>query len=76
MRWIGAELRDVELYLELASKDSIEVGGLLTTRPNGKLRDVVVISPVVIARGHGKSATSEPGDAGPDGRGSTGSARP
>ncbi|MEJ7598130.1 MAG: hypothetical protein WKG01_09500 [Kofleriaceae bacterium] len=75
-RWIGAELPDVELYLELSSKDGIEVGGLLTTRPYGKLRDVVVISPVVIARRHGKSATSEPTDAGPDGRPNAGSARP
>ena len=31
-RWIGAELRDVELYLELtAVPEAIEVGGLLTT---------------------------------------------
>ena len=73
LRWIGAELQDVELYLELASRpDGIEVGGLLTTRPNNKLRDVVVISPVVVARRHGKSAT-EPV---PDGRPDAGSARP
>lgn len=76
-RWIGAELRDVELFLELASRpDGIEVGGLLTTRPGGKLRDVVVISPITIPRRHGKSATSETSDAGPDGRSGPGSAKP
>jgi hypothetical protein len=76
-RWIGAELRDVDLFLELTSRaDGIEVGGLLTTRPNGKLRDVVVISPKLVARRHGKSATSETSDAGPDGRHAPGSAKP
>ena len=79
-RWIGAELRDVELFLELVSRpDGIEVGGLLTTRPGGKLRDVVVISPVTIARQHsksGKSATSETSDGGPDGRSGPGSGKP
>jgi hypothetical protein len=80
-RWIGAELQDVDLFLEVTSRpDGIEVGGLLTTRPNGKLRDVVVISPVVrerlIPRRHGKSATSETSDAGPDGRPGPGSAKP
>ena len=48
-RWIGAELRDVDLYLELTSRpDAIEVGGLLTTRAGDKLRDVVVISPTSV----------------------------
>ncbi len=54
-RWIGSELRDVDLYLELTSRsDSIEVGGLLTTRvadrAGDKIRDVVVISPVLVPR--------------------------
>ncbi len=50
-RWIGAELRDLDLYLELASHpDSIEVGGLLTTKIGDRLRDIVVISPVPVAR--------------------------
>ena len=66
-RWIGAELREVELYLELTSRpDSVEVGGLLTTRPEaqGAWRDVVVISPASVARRRGKSAGSEGTDAG------------
>jgi hypothetical protein len=66
-RWIGAELREVELYLELTSRpDSVEVGGLLTTRSEapGAWRDVVVISPASVARRRGKSAGFEGSDAG------------
>jgi hypothetical protein len=65
-RWIGADLDEVELYLELSSHaDSIEVGGLLTTRPaQGPWRDVVVISPVQVPRKSGKSAPPEGVDAG------------
>jgi len=69
-RWIGAaDVRDVELYLELASRpDGIEVGGLLTTmvtaRGATKIRDVVVISQVMVARRRGKSAPTEASDAG------------
>jgi len=66
-RWIGAELREVELYLELTSRpDSVEVGGLLTTRAGaqGAWRDVVVISPASVARRRGKSAGAEGSDAG------------
>jgi hypothetical protein len=64
-RWIGAELRDVELYLEVTSKpDTIEVGGLLTTRISDKLHDVVVISPVPVPRKHVKSLPFEAPDAG------------
>ena len=66
-RWIGADLRDVELYLELTSRtDSIEVGGLLTTRSSARgkpIRDVVAISPATVARHRGKVAGSEPIDA-------------
>jgi hypothetical protein len=68
-RWIGADLREVELYLELTSRaDGIEVGGLLTTR-NGakaatKFRDVVVISPATAPRRRGKPAAVEASDAG------------
>jgi hypothetical protein len=62
-RWIGAELRDLDLYLELSSRaDSIEVAGLLTTRggPSGdRLRDLIVISPVQVPRRHPKSASTE-----------------
>ena len=64
-RWIGADLRDLELYLELTSHpDSIEVGGLLTTRSGDKIRDIVVISPVPVARRRPKSAAPEATDAG------------
>ncbi len=65
-RWVGAELAEVELYLELSSHaDSVEVGGLLTTRPaQGPWRDVVVISPVSVPRKSGKSAPPEVVDAG------------
>lgn len=64
-RWIGAELRDVTLYLELTSHpDVIEVGGLLTTSASGKIRDIVEISPVPVARRHPKPPPSEPADAG------------
>jgi len=53
-RWIGAELRDVQLYLELTSQtDGIEVGGLLTTQSGSKIRDVAVISPVRVGRKSG-----------------------
>ncbi len=74
-RWIGADLRDVDLYLDLVSRpDAIEVGGLLTTKGGlagaTKIRDVVAISPIPVARRHGKvvevvDAGVEPGDAGP-----------
>ncbi len=84
-RWIGAEVHDVDLYLELASHaDTIEVGGLLTTRPGtAATRDVVVISTVSVARRRGKSAgeaagSAEPVDAGTpvrEGSGSAGSDR-
>lgn len=60
-RWIGADLREVDLYLELAIRsDAIEVGGLLTTRvAEGKTwRDVVVISTTSATRRPGKSASS------------------
>ncbi len=67
-RWIGADLRDVELYLELTSRpDAIDVGGLLTTRSSSraatKIRDVVVISPAQVARRRGKAGSAEAGDA-------------
>lgn len=66
-RWIGADLNDVDLYLELQSRsDGIEVGGLLTTRTAQKIRDVVVISPVVAARRRGKTVPPESGSPGVD----------
>jgi hypothetical protein len=87
-RWIGAEVREVDLYLELANLgDTIEVGGLLTTRPNGAgpTRDVVVISKVSVphttAGKTGKATTTDAGSTEtPDGglapRDSSGSATP
>ena len=59
-RWIGSDLHDLDLYLELISRpDVIEVGGLLTTRigtlANRKIRDVVAISPVPVPRRRGKA---------------------
>ena len=66
-RWIGADLRDLDLYLELASRpDGIEVGGLLTTKgANGKIRDVIAILPATAARRHAaKLPQGDPGDAG------------
>jgi len=66
-RWIGADLNDVDLYLELVSRsDGIEVGGLLTTRTAQKIRDVVVISPVVVARRRGKAVPPETAGPGVD----------
>ncbi|MBA2540187.1 MAG: hypothetical protein H0V17_11170 [Deltaproteobacteria bacterium] len=67
-RWIGAELRDVDLYLELTSRpEGIEVGGLLTTSRSERIHDVVTISPVMVPRKHAKPATPEAVDAGAPG---------
>jgi hypothetical protein len=64
-RWIGAELRDLDLYLELTShSDSIEVGGLLTTKSGDRIKDIVVISPVPVLRHRVRTAPAEPLDAG------------
>jgi hypothetical protein len=68
-RWIGADLRDVDLYLELTSRpDAIEVGGLLTTlgstHATTKIRDVVVIAPASVPRRRAKPAAFEASDAG------------
>jgi hypothetical protein len=64
-RWIGSELHDLDLYLDLTSHaDGIEVGGLLTTRLNTNLRDLLVLAPVQVPRAHRKSPSGEAGDAG------------
>lgn len=64
-RWIGAELANVDLYLEIAHRsDGIEVGGLLTSWRGEKIRDVAVISPQVVPRRGGKSSASDANDAG------------
>lgn len=60
-RWIGADLRDIDLFLEVAAKpDSLEVGGLLATRIGQNIRDIVVISPVPVARRRPKTPPVEP----------------
>ncbi|MDQ3370064.1 MAG: hypothetical protein M3680_32000 [Myxococcota bacterium] len=68
-RWIGADLREVDLYLELTARpDGLEVGGLLTTRTDAtQVRDVAVISPVVVRRRPGKATAPDPVDAGAPG---------
>ncbi|CAN5846763.1 hypothetical protein BH11MYX3_BH11MYX3_29570 [soil metagenome] len=72
-RWIGAEVGDIDLYLELTSRrDTIEVGGLLTTRPqNEAMRDVVVISTMTVPRRRAKPAGSEASGAEPPDAGTT-----
>jgi hypothetical protein len=66
-RWIGADLRDIELYLELTSRaDGIDVGGLLTTRGTSRdaaIRDVVVIAPIQVPHRRGKPPAGEASDA-------------
>jgi hypothetical protein len=75
-RWIGSDLHDVELYLELTSRvDGIDVGGLLATHSasRGKrIADVVVISPAQVARHRGKTAAAEASDAGSPGASAAG----
>lgn len=85
-RWIGVELRAIDLVLELvAGRDVIEVGGLLTTdaessEAHSPWRDVVVISPVSVTRRHGRSAPADgssavEGSAGSNGLAAAGSAQ-
>lgn len=73
-RWLGAELKDFELYLELKSgAEAIEVGGLLTTTRDGQIHDVVMISPVSVARKRSKPVTPELDAGVPDAEPGTGS---
>jgi hypothetical protein len=66
-RWIGSDLRDVELYLELSGRpDGIDAGGLLTTHSSARgkaIADVVVIAAAQVTRRRGKSASAEASDA-------------
>jgi hypothetical protein len=67
-RWIGAELRDVELYLELASRaDAIEVTGLIVTggiaRAGSAARDVALLAPRLVARRSSRAPAQAPGAA-------------
>ena len=59
-RWIGADLHDVYLFLDVAGRaDGIEVGGLLTTRGSASLRDLLVLAPLQVPRLHRKSGASD-----------------
>jgi hypothetical protein len=66
-RWIGSDLHDVELLLELIGRpDGIDAGGLLSTHSSSRgktIADVVVISAAQVARRRGKSASAEASDA-------------
>jgi hypothetical protein len=63
-RWIGAELAQIDLYLELADRaDGIEVGGVLVTRDR-RVRDVVALQPIPVPRKRGKPTSEAAGDAG------------
>lgn len=76
-RWIGAELRDVDLYLELASgRDGIEIGGVLTTRAGERVRDVALLAPKVVTRRPQKAPPGEPQDSKTAGTGSAPAAAP
>jgi len=56
-RWIGGELRDVEIYAELTARaDAIEVGGLLTIANGDKIRYVMTLSTSVVPRRHARPA--------------------
>jgi hypothetical protein len=60
-RWIGADLDDLDLFIELTSKpEAIEAGGFLTTRVRSQIRDLVVVSPISVPRRGSKPATAEP----------------
>jgi len=65
-RWVGADLDDLDLLIELSARaDSIEAGGLLTTG-GASIRDIVVISPVPVDRRRVKAPPVEPLGAGSD----------
>jgi len=67
-RWIGSALSDIDLYLQVASKpEGIEIGGLLTTSEEAHVRDVVVISKVLVPRRRRRPpATEIDGGGGPE----------
>ena len=66
-RWLGCELADVDLALEVTSRtDSWEIGGLLVTRRGDAVRDLYVLSPsqvplrAGIAGGHTTGVETHP----------------
>jgi hypothetical protein len=53
-RWIGVSLDEVELYLELTSReDAVAVGGFLLTKVSGQIRDVVSLRESEVSRRRG-----------------------
>lgn len=59
-RWIGVSLDEVELYLELASReDAVAVGGFLVTKVAGKIRDVVSLREADVGRRRGGAVSGE-----------------
>lgn len=61
-RWIGVDLRDVDIYVEVTGRgDTIEVGGLLTAREGDKIRDIVVIPPKPVSRKRTKAPGQDAG---------------
>jgi hypothetical protein len=76
-RWIGAELRDIDIYLELAGgRDAIEIGGVLTTRAGERVHDVAMLTPKVVARRPQKAPPGEPQDSKTAGTGGAAGANP
>lgn len=60
-RWIGVSLDEVELYLELSSReDGVGVGGFLVAKVAGKIRDVVSLREADVGRRRGGAAGAEP----------------
>jgi hypothetical protein len=60
-RWIGVSLDEVELYLELTSReDVVAVSGFLVTKVAGKIRDVVSLREADVGRRRGGAASGEP----------------
>lgn len=58
-RWIGVSLDEVELYLELSSRDDlVSVGGFLLTKVAGKIRDVVSLREEQVGRRRGGEAAA------------------
>ncbi len=59
-RWIGVSLDEVELYLELASREEgVAVGGYLLAKDAGKIRDVVSLREVDVTRRRSQGAGGE-----------------
>jgi hypothetical protein len=59
-RWIGVSLDEVELYLELTSReDAVAVGGFLLTKVSGQIRDVVSLRESDVSRRRGNGPGTE-----------------